>query len=204
MQLWCLTFVALESIAWLGISGLSSAKQDFSQCDIQKLVGCRFLYVPWGTVGRSAARSDIRKRVRKCSEINITASLLRLGSCCIRYFIASTSRRWPSMKRGSDFLWPALRRLGSGATGIVNTLAITGLLPLLQGYRIKTAISATAALTFRRLAARSILPPLHSAFRQFFFLYCERTILVFESVFSLNASSGSRLLTFMLEYRVRR
>src|SRR5262245_41846895 len=77
--------------------------------------------------GRSPGRSDMRKRVRKCSEISMTASLFFCGSCCTRYFMASTSRRWPSMKRGSAWCELVLRRLGSGIvglTGMVNTLAI--------------------------------------------------------------------------------
>src|SRR4029077_6070548 len=41
--------------------------------------------------------------------------------------MASTNSRWPSIKRGSDVRWLALRRFGSGIsglTGMVKTLAI--------------------------------------------------------------------------------
>lgn len=87
---------------------------------------CWIIQLSGESTGISAGRSDMRKRVRKCSEINMTASLFRFGSCCTRYFIASTRRRWPSIKRGSDFCGLALRRFGSGIvglTGMVKTLA---------------------------------------------------------------------------------
>src|SRR5438552_2609181 len=43
-----------------------------------------------------SGESVILKRVRTCSDISSMAPRLDTGSDCVRYLIASTSRRWPS------------------------------------------------------------------------------------------------------------
>src|SRR5579864_8817639 len=101
---------------------------DLIPMNIQNLEDGWLFYFGSGVkLGRSTGRSDIRNRVRKCSEIIITASLLPWGSCWTRYFIASTNSRCPSTYRGSGFRGLAFRRAGSGISGLigrVRTLAI--------------------------------------------------------------------------------
>src|SRR3954462_3533749 len=86
----------------------------------------RFYLESGEKLGKSIGRSDIRNLVRKCSEINETASLFRWGSCWIKYFMASTRSRCPSTEHGSGFRGFALRRAGSGISGVtgrIRTLA---------------------------------------------------------------------------------
>ena len=75
-------------------------------------------------LGEVSGWSLMRNWFRKCSDSRFTASLFSVRSCCTRYRMASTISRWPSMYRGSverDF---PRRRVGSGITGMVKTLAM--------------------------------------------------------------------------------
>ncbi len=75
-------------------------------------------------LGEVSGWSLIRNWFRKCSDSRFTASLFSVRSCCTRYRMAWTISRWPSMYRGSverDF---PRRRVGSGITEMVKTLAM--------------------------------------------------------------------------------
>ena len=89
--------MSFKSIVCKEIRRTKSAIMDIIPVNIQNLEDERVFYFGSGVkLGRSTGRSDIRKRVRKCSEIIITASLLRWGSCLMRYLMASTNSRCPS------------------------------------------------------------------------------------------------------------
>jgi len=117
---------------------------DIIPVNIQNLEDDRAFYLGSGVkLGRSTGRSDMRKRVRKCSEIIITASLLPWGSCWMRYFIASTNSRCPSTYRGSGFRGLAFRRAGSGISGLIGRVRT---LAMLTTSKIPTYSDACSAL----------------------------------------------------------